>query len=166
MIYLLITAFLDLFCSVFISHSYQNISIFFPSIFIGSFPLFYVVLRKERLFFISISVLGILYDLLFSDIFLVNTYCFLLYGLFVNLFFKEHKANYFSILVISIIGTCFYDVFVFFIIILNNYAVFNINELYYKIRNTFLISFFYSSLSIFVLKSRIYSLKKSKKSYI
>ena len=166
MIYLLISIFLDIFCSLFISSSYQNINILFPSILIGSFPVFYVIIRKEKVFLICISVLGIIYDLLFSDIFLMNTYYCLLYGLFISLFFKEHRISAFNIIILSITGTCCYDVFIFFIILLNNYSVFNINELYYKIRHTFLINFLYVTISIFVLKSRIFSLKKSKKGYI
>jgi len=165
MIYLFVSLFLDVFLSLFISSSYQNINIFFPCILIGSIPVFYIILKNKKVFLIIVLILGIVYDLLFSDVFLVNIYYFLLYGLFILLFFNGNSVSFFKLVILSILGTCFYDIFIFFILILNDYAMFNINELCYKLKNTFLVNFVYVNISIIVLKSRIFSLKKSKKRY-
>ena len=165
MIYLFVSLFLDVFLSLFISSSYQNINIFFPCILIGSIPVFYIILKNKKVFLIIVLILGIVYDLLFSDVFLVNIYYFLLYGLFILLFFNVNSVSFFKLVILSILGTCFYDIFIFFILILNDYAMFNINELCYKLKNTFLVNFVYVNISIIVLKSRIFSLKKSKKRY-
>lgn len=165
MIYFFITVCLDLFLSTFVSSTYQNISIYFPCVLIGIIPIIYHVFRSKRLFVIVMLILGTFYDLLFSDIFLVNTYYFLLCAVFSYFYFKGHKASFLNIFILSICFTCFYDIFVFFILILTNYSKFTIYELYYKIKNTILINFIYTALVLFLLKSRIFGYKKKKKIY-
>lgn len=163
MIYLIITIFLDIISSVFISTTYQNINIFFPFILIGAFPLFYSVVKNKKVFFLVIIVLGVIHDTLFSDIFLINTYYFLLYSLFIYAFYSNHKPSVLNVLLISVIGTLTYDIFVFFILVLTNYSTFKIEDLYYKIKNTVLTNLIYITTSMVFLNSRKFGSEKRKK---
>lgn len=163
MIYLIITIFLDIISSIFISSAYQNINIMFPLVIVGAFPIFYNLIKSKKVFFISIIILGLIYDTLFSDVFLVNTYYFILYSLFIYIYYKNNKSSIINIFLISIMGTILYDVFIFFILILTRYSDFEITELYYKIKNTILFNLIYLIISIILLNSRILPIKKRKK---
>ncbi len=163
MIYFFITFILDILLGLFISVSYQNISILFPCVLVGSFPVFYNLVKNKKLFFIIVIVVGLIYDMLFSDIFLVNTYYFLLFGFFIYVFYENYGIKLLNLLIISVLGVCFYDVFIFFILLLTGYSIFEISYLGYKIKNTFLINFVYFTFSIILLKSRIFGYKKRKK---
>ena len=163
MIYILFTFFLDLFLSFFISVSYQNISFFFPSVIVVSIPVFYNLIKNKKTFFFIVLILGVIYDSLFSDIFLINTYYYLLLGFFIYIFYENHRVNLINILLISIVGLFFYDIFIFFILILTDYSYFSFLDLVYKLKRTFLLNFLYLGISIFLFKSRIFGLKRSKK---
>ncbi len=165
MIYLFITIFLDILLSSFISSAYQNINILFPLIFVSTIPIIYQIIKNKKVFFILIIMIGIIYDTLFSDIFLVNSYYFILYSLFVNRFYKKHYPSVLNIILISIIGIILYDTFIFFVLILSNYSHFAINDLYYKIIRSILINFLYVCISIIILKSRIFGHKKIRKKF-
>ena len=163
MIYFFITIFLDFLFSTFISCVFQNINIFFPVVLVSSLPVIYILLKNEKLFFILIIITGIIYDILFSDVVLINSYFFILYGLFINNYYKKHNPKVLNILIISILGIVFYDSFIFFILILIKYSSFEINDLYYKIIRSILINTIYVLLSIILLKSRIFGYKKRRK---
>lgn len=163
MIYIVITVLLDIFLSLFISTTYQNINMFFPFILIGAFPIFYNIIKNKKVFFLITILLGLIYDTLFSDVFLINTYYFILYSMFIYIFYNNHKASIINILLISILGTICYDIFIFFVLILIEYSTFNINDLYYKLKNSVLINLIYVVLSVFFFNSRIFGHKKRKK---
>ena len=135
----------------------------FPLVIVGSIPIFYNLIKNKKIFFISIIVLGFIYDTLFSDILLVNTYYFILYSLFIYIYYENHKTSIINIFLISIIGTIFYDVFIFSVLILTKYSTFDITELYYKIENTIPFNLIYLTISIILLNSRIFPIKKRKK---
>lgn len=163
MIYLTLTFFLDILLSMFISVSYQNISIIFPCVLIGSIPVFYTIVKNKKFFLIVIIIIGIIYDTIYSDVFLLNTYYFILYGLFLYVYYKNKSIKLFNILILSVIGVILYDVFIFFTLILLEYSKFDFSYLCYKIKNTFLLNFIYVSISIILLKGRILEPKNSKK---
>ena len=165
MIYLFITVFLDILLSSFISSAYQNINILFPLLFASAIPIIYQIIKNKKAFFILMIIISIIYDTLFSDIFLVNSYYFILYSLLINRFYQKHYPKVLNIILTSIIGIILYDIFIFFILILNNYSSFVINELYYKIIRSILINFLYVSISLIILKSRIFGHKKIRKKF-
>ncbi len=163
MIYIFITFLLDIFLSFFISVSYQNINYFCPSIIVVSIPVFFHLIRNNKAFFLVLSLIGIVYDTLFSDVFLVNTYYYLLYGFLVYIFYEHHNVKLINVLLFSIIGVFLYDIFVFFVLIFTEYSVFSFYDLIYKLKRTFLLNFIYLIFSVLILKSRILGLKRCKK---
>ena len=163
MIYIFITTILDFVLSLFISSTYQHINTFFPVLFISSVPIIYHVLKNKQLFIPLLVIVGIIYDLLFSDIFLVNSYYFILYSFFVYNYYQNHYSKIINIVLISILGVVVYDIYVFFILIFIKYSLFDINDLYYKIGKSLLINFIYVNLSMVLLKSRIFGFKKRRK---
>lgn len=160
MIYLLISIILDIFLSNVIISSYQNINYLFPIILISSFTIFYNIIKNKKVFFILIIVLGIIYDLLYSDIPMLNLYYFLLLGLFLHIFYLNKKPTYFNIVLISIFSFIFYDIYIAFILILLDYINIEVSFIIYKIASSFLINFLFVLLSTILLRSRILGYRK------
>ncbi len=163
MIYLIVSAVLDLFLSSFVSLGYQNINYFFPLILVSSLPISFLLIKNKKLFFTSIIVLSILYDLLYSDIVLINLYYFILYGLFLYIFYSNKKASILNILLISLGGIILYDSFIFLILILTNYSSLYIRLLLYKISHSLALNIIYVVLSLIILNSRIFGYKKRRR---
>ena len=163
MIYLIITITLDVLLSNIIPTTYQNITYLFPSILISSLPVLYLKINNKKLFIIILILIGIFYDLLYSDLSLINLYFFTIYGLIIYNYYKKRKENIINIIILSIIGVISYDIFIFFILVIGKYQNLVIDDLYYKIKNTLFINIIYILLSITTLKSRILTNNKRKK---
>ena len=163
MIYLIITIILDVLLSNIIPTTYQNITYLFPSILISSLPVLYLKINNKKLFIIILILIGIFYDLLYSDLSLINLYFFTIYGLIIYNYYKKRKENIINIIILSIIGVISYDIFIFFILVIGKYQNLVIDDLYYKIKNTLFINIIYILLSITTLKSRILTNNKRKK---
>ena len=73
MIYFLISLFLDMLLSNILPNTYQNLTYFFPLILLTALPISYLLIRNNKIFFPLVILTGLLYDVLYSDIFLINT---------------------------------------------------------------------------------------------
>lgn len=162
MIYLIITIILDLQLSAIINTAYQNLNYIFPNLLIISLPQAYNLVKNKKIIIISTVLIGIFYDTLYSDIFLLNTYFLTMYILLIYIFYDNKKATYLNVIALSFLGIIFYDSYIFFVLIFLNYATFKIDDLYYKIKHTILLNSIYLLLSILILKSRIFKIKKRK----
>ena len=160
MIYIFITFILDILFSNIISLAYQNINYFFPLLLVSSIPIFYLLIKNNLKFFTIIIIIGLLYDLLYSDIFLINTYYFLLYSFFIYIFYLNKKITFLNIFLLSFLGIILYDTFIFFILIFLDYSTFKIQYLYYKELRSILVNIIYIIFSYLLLKSRIFGSKK------
>lgn len=159
MIYLLISIILDITASTLITSTYQNINYLFPQILISSLTISYLLIKNKKLYFIIITLLGLIYDILYSDIFLINTYFFLLQGLFLQAFYKNKEQTPLNVSLVSILTFIFYDIYIFFTLILLKEETFKITELYYKISHSLILNIIYITLSLVILKSRIFTYK-------
>lgn len=162
MIYIVITFFIEIILNSLIPFSYQNISIFFPALIATSIPIFYLIIKNKTHFFCFITILGIIYDILYSEILLINVYYFIFISFFIYIYYETHEKNIFNIFLLSLLSSIFYDTFIFFILIFINYSNFKIEYLYYKIIHTLMLSFIYIITSLIILKCRIFNSKKSK----
>lgn len=159
MIYLLISIILDITASTLITSTYQNINYLFPQILVSSLTISYLLIKNKKLYFIIITLLGLIYDILYSDIFLINTYFFLLQGLFLQAFYKNKEQTPLNVSLVSILTFIFYDIYIFFTLILLKEETFKITELYYKISHSLILNIIYITLSLVILKSRIFTYK-------
>lgn len=159
MIYLLISIILDITASTLITSTYQNINYLFPQILVSSLTISYLLIKNKKLYFITITLLGLIYDILYSDIFLINTYFFLLQGLFLQAFYKNKEQTPLNVSLVSILTFIFYDIYIFFTLILLKEETFKITELYYKISHSLILNIIYITLSLVILKSRIFTYK-------
>ena len=163
MIYLIVSFVLDILISNMSITTFGNLNYIFPNILVASFPICFILIKNKKLYFFLVILLGLIYDTLYSDIFFINAYFFILYSLFLYVFYKNRKVTVLNIVLTSVFCFILYDLFIFFLLILLEISNFKINDLYYKILHSFIINFIYILISILILKSRIFSYKKSKR---
>ena len=161
MIILLISFFLDLILGEICFSFFGHLNLLFICFFISSIPVCYLLSINKKVFLIILIILGLLYDLLFSSIFFINTIFVVLYFLFLSIFYKIKNDTVLNIFLISIIGIICYDFYLFLVLNLLNYS-FVINDFYYKIYNSLIMNSLYIILLVSFYKSRIFGFKKSK----
>ena len=106
---------------------------------------------------IYIFIIGLIYNLLYSNIFLFHPLVFIILSKIDNLFLKIFKENIISYIMLAIINIVFYDSLYYLLIILTAYQVVSINDLLYKIKNSLPINI----MSVFVY---YFLVKKTKQS--
>ena len=136
--------------------SYLNSStIFFPMLTISLIPFLYNKNTKD--YYTFCFVLGIIYDLLYSNIFLFHGLLFLILAKINTKILKSIKNSLLLYLILLFINILFYDSILFLLVSFTNYASVSIMDLVLKIRN----SLFINTLSVFVY----YFLFKKRKVY-
>lgn len=161
MIYLIISTIIDILLSTNITNTYQNLNYFFPLILITSLPISYLLTKNKIIFFITIIILGIIYDLLYSDIPLINLYFLILLTLIIKIFYQNKKPTPLNITILTLIGTITYDLYLSLILILTKSQNITINDIIYKETHSLILNIIYLILSLIILKSRIFGSRKS-----
>lgn len=161
MIYLIISTIIDLLLSTNITNTYQNLNYFFPLILITSLPISYLLTKNKIIFFIAIIIIGIIYDLLYSDIPLINLYFLILLTLLTKIFYQNKKPTTLNITILTLIGVITYDLYLSLILILTKAQNITINDIIYKETHSLILNIIYLMLSLIILKSRIFGSKKS-----
>lgn len=140
----LITVILDGLISYFIGGYFNNLNYFYPMLTISFIPFIYLGLKKKSYIFIIIT--GIIYDLLYSSIFLYNV---ILFFILINIDMKISecfKDSLLLFLLLSLFNIIFYDVIGFIITIIVNYQSITIYDLIYKINHSIILNI----MSVFV----------------
>ena len=161
MIYLIISTIIDLLLSTNITNTYQNLNYFFPLILITSLPISYLLTKNKIIFFIAIIIIGIIYDLLYSDIPLINLYFLILITLLTKIFYQNKKPTTLNITILTLIGVITYDLYLSLILVLTKTQNITINDIIYKETHSLILNIIYLILSLIILKSRIFGSKKS-----
>lgn len=161
MIYLIISTIIDLLLSTNITNTYQNLNYFFPLILITSLPISYLLTKNKIIFFIAIIIIGIIYDLLYSDIPLINLYFLILLTILTKIFYQNKKPTTLNITILTLIGVITYDLYLSLILILTKTQNITINDIVYKETHSLILNIIYLILSLIILKSRIFGSKKS-----
>ena len=161
MIYLIISTIIDLLLSTNITNTYQNLNYFFPLILITSLPISYLLTKNKIIFFIAIIIIGIIYDLLYSDIPLINLYFLILLTLLTKIFYQNKKPTTINKTILTLIGVITYDLYLSLILILTKTQNITINDIIYKETHSLILNIIYLILSLIILKSRIFGSKKS-----
>lgn len=154
MIYIII------FLSLILDGIISNIS----SILIPLFTLLSLIIIKpyykiNKNYLILSFILGILYDIAYTDLLYINAILFLLIGYFIIFITKRLKDNIFNVTIISILTIIYYRTLSYLTYIISTKDIFNINILFKSIYSSIIINI------IYIIICYIITSKKSKKPY-
>ena len=140
----IIAIILDGLIGYFISGYFNKINFFYPMLTIVLIP--FICLSNKNKSYYLISIIGIIYDLLYSSVFLYN---FIIFIILVN--FNMKIARYFKnslwlLIMLALFNILFYDTIGFILVLLTNYNEVTFNDLIYKFDHSLLLNI----LSVFV----------------
>ena len=130
----LLTIIMDGIMVYFIPAYYQQLNYFYPMLTISLIPFLYH--GNERKYYQDVFLLGIIYDLLFSNLLLFNAFIFLFLGKINYKTLKWLKNNCFSFLLLIIINIILYDLICFLLVLFTKYNNVSIMNLFYKIEHS------------------------------
>ena len=122
----------------FIPSYFNNLNWCYPMLTISFLPFLYQ--KNLSKYYKWCFILGIIYDLLYSHLFLYHALFFLLLGKVNSKIMKYFANNLFLYIILVIINIMFYDIINFFLIMLTNYQIVTLSDLIYKIKNSMLVN--------------------------
>lgn len=132
---------------------YNQLSFFFPMLTISFIPfLFNGNLKK---YYQLSFVIGIIYDLLYSNLFLFNAFCFLFLSKINIKLMKLFENSLLFYILLVILNIFLYDATCFLLVYLTNYQAVTLNDFFYKIEHSMLLNILSVFVYYFWLKKRI-----------
>lgn len=111
-----------------------------------------IYLKKDKYYLLKCALLGLIYDLFFTDIIILHFSLFLLLGLFINFLNKHIKNKIF----ISIIIITIYQILLFILFNILRYKYMSIIEFIHIFKNYYRINILYSIILSIIYKIKSY----------
>lgn len=131
----------------------NNLNYFYPMLTITLIPVLSLKYTNQE-YFKKCFIIGFLYDLYYSSIFLFHALIFLLLGKINVKIQKIVPNNCLFLLILVIINIVIYDSLCFILVLITNYQKLTINSLFYKISHSLLLNIFVFFVYYFLLKKR------------
>ncbi len=131
---------------------YNRLDLFYPMLTVSLIP--YLYLDNKKNYYKTVFILGIVYDLLYSHIFLLNALLFLFLSIINIKILKNYRKNLLIYLFLTILNIIVYDFLIYILIIISNYQKVSFINIIYKIEHSLIINIIFSSISYFILKKR------------
>lgn len=158
MIYILmiISISLDYLISYFIPNYFNNLNLFFPMLTLTYIVYLYKKINIKKYYKI-VFITGIIYDLLFSYLFLFNSLVFLLFAKILTKIDKLIRYNIVISILMLIIFIFLYDLILFIIVYISSYNIITINDLFYKFIHSLILNIIFYLLLTIIINKRIIS---------
>ena len=158
---LIISILLDGLLTNYLPYIQNNLSLFTPLLTVVSIFLIYPLYRKkEKQYFITLFILGIIYDLLYTNLLFFNSVLFIIIGLLTRYINKNFNLGYIKIIIYTIIIIITYESLTGIILYIYNVVPITINKVIYKITHTLLLNIIYSEIIYIILNNIPKKLKK------
>lgn len=99
--------------------------------------------KKEKKYFITIFILGIIYDLLYTNLLFFNAILFLGIAFLSRYIYKNFEVTYIRIIIYTIVIISSYEVLTALIILVFNLVPVTFNRVFYKIIHSLLLNIIY-----------------------
>lgn len=130
----------------------DNLSFFTPLITIISllivYPFYY---KKNSKYYLTAIILGLIYDLLYTNMLFLNSILFLAIALLIQIIYKNIELNYLNIILYIILTIITYEISQYILIIIFNLTSITINQLFYKISHSLLLNIIYGELLYLII---------------
>ena len=153
LIILIISVYLDGLLSLFLPYIPGQLSIFTPMLTIVSLLIIYPLYRKkEKKYFITLFITGIIYDLLYTNLLFYNGLVFILFGFIIKFIYKNLDVSSIKLIFYEILIIVAYELLISLFILIFNLVPISINEIVYKITHSLLLNLIYSEFLYLVIK--------------
>ena len=152
-IILIISFILDGVLTNFLPFGVENISLFTPLLTIVALVVIYNFLyHKEKNYYILSFVIGILYDLFYTNLLFLDGLLFLLIAFVITKIYKVVGFNYMWIALDILISIIIYECSFALVIVIFNLVPMSIYRLLYKISHSIILNIIYGELLYFIIQ--------------
>ena len=146
-IILAISIYLDGFLTLFLPYLPGGLSIFTPMLTIVSIFIIYPLYRKqEKKYFTILFIVGIIYDLLYTNLLFYDSIIFMFLGLIIRKIYKDFTVEHIKLSIHIIILIVIYELLFSFFIIVFNLVPLTLTKVVYKITHSLLLNVIYGEL--------------------
>lgn len=132
---------------------YIDLSLFTPLLTLTSIFLVYPFFKKKEVkYFIIVAIVGILYDLFYTNLLFFNCFLFLLIGYITKLIYKNLEISPIKIILYIIGIISVYEIVTALIILILNLVPVTISKVFYKITHSLLLNIIYAEVIYLILK--------------
>lgn len=152
-IILLISIILDGILTNYLPYLVNDLSLFTPLLTVVSIFILYPLNRKkETKFFILMFIVGIIYDLLYTNLLYLNGLLFVLIAFISKIIYKNFETSYFKLIIYTILIIVIYESLYAGILFIYRVVPITIYKLFYKISHTLILNIIYTELLYFIIK--------------
>ncbi len=147
-----ITFLIDFLISYFIPFNFNNLNYFYPMLLIVLIVYLYKKIDDKK-YLKLVLIIGIIYDLLYSYIFILNALIFLLFAKIIKKINKYIEINNIISIILIIVFIFLYDLIIFCLVYLTKYNLVTFNDLLYKVSHSIILNISFYIILIIVLKN-------------
>ena len=152
-ILLIFSFFLDGLLTNYLPFLVHDLSLFTPMFTITSIFLIYPFFRKQELkFFIILFIVGILYDLFYTNLLFFHGSMFVILGFISYFIQKNFDFGFFKNIIYVIIMISSYEIITCLFLWIYNIVPVSVSELFYKISHSLLLNIIYMEVVYFIVK--------------
>lgn len=150
---MIISLLLDGLLTNYLPYLVNDLSYFTPLFTLISIFIVYPLYRKkEKEYFISIFILGFVYDLLFTNLLFFNAVLFVFIGFIIKYIIKNFELGYIKIIIYVLLIVIFYESLTALFLGVFNIVPITLDRLIYKITHSLLLNIIYSELLFIIIK--------------
>lgn len=151
-IILTISIILDGVLTNYLPYLVNDLSFFTPLLTVVSIFILYPLNRKKEIkFFIIIFIVGIIYDLLYTNLLFLNGLLFVLITLISKIIYKNFETSYFKLIIYTILVIIVYETVYAGILFIYRIVPITLYKLIYKISHTLILNIIYTELLYFII---------------
>lgn len=141
---LILSLLLDGLLTIFLPYMQNDLSLFTPLFtMISIFIIFPFYRKKEKKYFITIFILGIIYDLFYTNLLFFNSVLFIIIGIVTLYIYKNFEITPFKLILYTIIIVAIYESTTGLILFLYNIVPVTIEKIIYKIIHSLILNIIY-----------------------
>lgn len=152
-IILIISFILDGLLTNFLPYLVNDLSLFTPLLTLVSiFMIYPFYKKKETKYFNILFILGILYDLFYTNLLFFNSILFIIIGIITKYIYKNFEINYLKLIIYIILIITIYETLTGIIILIFDLVPITLERLIYKITHSILLNVIYSEIIYLIIK--------------
>jgi rod shape-determining protein MreD len=130
----------------------NDLSLFTPLLTLTSIFIIYPFYKKrEKNYFITVFIIGIIYDLFYTNMLFFNAILFLIIGIITKFIYKNFNITYIKLIIYLTIIITIYESLTCLILIIFNLVPVTLYKLFYKISHSLLLNIIYGEILLLII---------------
>ena len=152
-IILVIAFLLDGILTNYLSFLPGDLTIFTPLLTLTALLIIYPLYRKkEKKYYLTVIIVGLLYDLFYTNLLFLNAILFLICGLVIKVIYKYVDFSFIKSILLTILIITIYESLFALVIVIFNLVPMSLERLVYKISHSLLLNIIFADVCYLIIK--------------